>query len=239
MNQGNIFMRLMAASREKKLPERYDKASASSNGKLKLSNAIIDWLEKNDLGVSSDCVDHLEKELVSVLTNAFWCIDGHYMTLRDRWHGVPGLFHCFQNFNIPEKHKHRKRATANLNHENLSNHSAVLFRIRGTSYTKGNTSSLNPWIPVRENLLRLADNEWEIYNSSTINLTWQSKYSDLHKAIREIMYLYFLNNFTSTDHRRKYDYLEHLPFPSKVVRFFHSASSFTSSPCLESRPCRQ
>ena len=133
MNQGYIFMRMVAASREKKLPERYDEASASSNGKLKLSNAIIDWLEKNDLGVSSDCVDHLGKELVSILTNAFCHIDGHYKSLGDRGRGVPEFFHCFQNFNIPEMHKHRKRATANLNHENLSNHSAVLFRICGKS----------------------------------------------------------------------------------------------------------
>ena len=107
MNQGNIFIRMMASSREKKLPERYDEASASSNGKLKLSNVIIDLLQNNNLGNSSDCVYHLGKELV--LTYAFWYIDGHYKTL-----GVPDFFHCFQNFNIPEKHKHRKRANLNL-----------------------------------------------------------------------------------------------------------------------------
>ena len=38
---------------------------------------------------------------------------------------------------------------------------------------------------MKKKVRRTDEYEWEIYNPSTINLTWQSKYSDLHKAIRE------------------------------------------------------
>ena len=50
--------------------------------------------------------------------------------------------------------------------------------------------------------------EWEIYDPATINLTWQSKYSDLHKAIQEGSNYepHFLNDFAPADHRRKYDF---------------------------------
>ena len=44
--------------------------------------------------------------------------------------------------------------------------------------------------------------KWEIYDHATINLTWQSKYSDPHKAIHESLNYepHFLNDFAPADH---------------------------------------
>ena len=224
----NAFLRLMTASRENKLPDRFE--GTLINNKQKLTNAIIDLLAANVLGFSAECVNSLGKELVSALTNTFWHIDNHFKTLNDRGHDVQEFFHSLQNFNKPENHKHRKRDAGNLNHTELGNHSSVLFKICASSYMKSSKSTLNPWIPVRESFLGLADNlhkhseylksqsvkmnvahekkgrktdeyECAIYGPSTINATWQSKYSDLHKAILESPFYepIFLNDFAPTD----------------------------------------
>ena len=74
----NAFLRLMTASREKKLPDRFE--GALINNMQKLTNAIIDLLAANDFGFSAECVNSLGKELVSALTT-FWHIDNHFKTL--------------------------------------------------------------------------------------------------------------------------------------------------------------
>ena len=144
-NGESVFMRLMSTARkanERKLPEFL--GDGSGNSKNKLYNSVINWLKKNNLTFSAGCVDTLGKELVTTLTNTFWYIDGYFKTLSDRGHGVPEIFHPFQNFNRPEKHKHRKREGSDLKHKILSDHSSVLFKIAGSSYMKGCKTSLNP-----------------------------------------------------------------------------------------------
>ena len=49
--------------------------------KDKLYNHVRPWLEKQELGCTSDVVDSSGKAFINVLTNVFWCIDGHHGSL--------------------------------------------------------------------------------------------------------------------------------------------------------------
>ena len=49
--------------------------------KDELYNHVRAWLEKRELGWTSDVVDFSGKAFINVLTDVFWCIDGHYGSL--------------------------------------------------------------------------------------------------------------------------------------------------------------
>ena len=73
-NGESVFMRLMTTAKkakERKLPEFL--GEESGNSKNKLYNWVINWIKKNNLTFSAGCVDTLGKELVTTLTNTFWC----------------------------------------------------------------------------------------------------------------------------------------------------------------------
>ena len=46
--------------------------------KDELYNHVHAWLEKQELGWTSDIVDSSGKAFINVLTDVFWCIDGHH-----------------------------------------------------------------------------------------------------------------------------------------------------------------
>ena len=61
------------------------------------------------------------------LADVLWHLDGHYGELVERSCLVPSMFNQFEGYNVPEKHKKRKKNSANLKREEISSHSSKLF----------------------------------------------------------------------------------------------------------------
>ena len=119
------------------------------------------------------------------------------------------MFEEFQNYNQPEKHKHRKRHHGNFDYHTLSELSQSLFHLTSSSYFK-----TDQWKGVYESLMRLADNikkygsyldkhvltsqyaherqyaatdvdHWKVYSAKLdITATKKSKYRDLHDVLQ-------------------------------------------------------
>ncbi len=65
-------------------------------------------------------VNTLGKKLLITLRDLFWHIDGHHYLFAQRASAaIPDIFTVFQNFNMPELSKHRKRRTRNISSEQL------------------------------------------------------------------------------------------------------------------------
>ena len=115
-----------------------------------------------------------------------------------------------------------------MSSSDLSDHSAVLFRLCGSAYMKSERRE-SPWFMFRENLLRLADNlrkhatylqqqrnsvsathskiqrtdeyEWQVYSPQKMNATVTARYSHVNKAVNgsDPYTPIFLNDYTPTD----------------------------------------
>ena len=52
--------------------------------------------------------------MVRILTDTLWFLDGHQVAFRERSCDIPVVFDQLANFNRPELSKHRKRSSGNL-----------------------------------------------------------------------------------------------------------------------------
>ena len=123
------------------------------NKKIALKKDLIKWCERNGLGWSHDEIDQQGKIFVSRVADVMWELDGHRGTLLNRGYAVPAMFDDFVNYNQPAKAKHRKREHGNLEKQKVVELSQMLFELAGKVFMKRQA-----WKPVREALLRLADN---------------------------------------------------------------------------------
>ena len=74
--------------------------------------------------------------LVKLLTDCLWHIDGHHDMLKKQSCPVPPIFGPFTGYNMPERSKHRKRTTSNLSSDILKAVSQSLFSLLQGSYSK-------------------------------------------------------------------------------------------------------
>ena len=95
------------------------------SNKKKPRNTILDWLTSNKLFFNQDAAKSVGEEIVSVMVDAFWYIDGHHKTLADRSHSVPDMFQRFSGYNTPEVHKHKKKVTENMKSVDLHRQSST------------------------------------------------------------------------------------------------------------------
>ena len=84
-----------------------------------LFNAVIDLLEEQKLSYSSAKAESSGQNLVKMLTDCLWYIDGHHDSLKKQSCPVPPIFGPFTGYNVPERSKHRKRTTTNLSSDIL------------------------------------------------------------------------------------------------------------------------
>jgi hypothetical protein len=90
------------------------------NNKDKLYNNIISFMSARDLSFRSvDEVKSIGVELVRLLRDVLWYIDGHHHVFQQRSSPLPAEFGCFTDYNNPELSKHRKRRTSNLSADAL------------------------------------------------------------------------------------------------------------------------
>lgn len=122
----NLFTLMMATQRNNKnLPPLFPQIKP--NQKIQLKNDILNWLERNELGWSSDACEQQGNQFINTLTESLWNLDGHAETLNSRGCGIPAMFEGFTGYNIPDKSKHRKRSHTNLEYQKLVELSQGMF----------------------------------------------------------------------------------------------------------------
>ena len=94
------------------------------NRKEKLYNAIIAFLNENQLGWREP--DKYGKSFVGDLCSLLWFIDGHHEVFSSRSCPIPSFFSGFVGYNRPELSKHRKRSISNLSRNRLLEHATSL-----------------------------------------------------------------------------------------------------------------
>ena len=123
----NAFEVLMSSQRQlaRTLPQR----KHPRNKKDELYNDLLTLLEEKGLYFLSSDGESAGHNLVRVLTDLLWLIDGHHGTLKDQSCPVPLVFSSFTGYNAPERSKHRKRTIGNLSAEPLKALNQSLFSI--------------------------------------------------------------------------------------------------------------
>ena len=128
----NDYFKIMmaAANKAKHLPQ----IKLPVNSKAKLTNDIISWLEKQNVGFLSTNVETLGAQLLNCLTDILWYIDGNHDTLAGRACAIPEALQHFQNYNVPEKRKRKKISKDNLREETLRNHATSVLLLTEKSF---------------------------------------------------------------------------------------------------------
>ena len=255
----NPFTRMMSAARSRRnLSSPY--AVLKPNAKLDMKNDILKWLARNEIGWSKDACENKGRNFVDTLANVLWELDGHHNTLNDRGCGLPTMLQAFRGYRQPEKAKHRKRESSNLDYQSIQEFSQSLFHLANCSYMKSQA-----WIGVYNSILRLAENlrkyttyldrqalttqathaekmlrtdvdNWEIYKALPfINPSKQARYGKLHAALLHAKPYepVFLNDYASSDRRRQNEYINEVIFPCKTVRYSYTGLH-THLHCVES-----
>jgi hypothetical protein len=116
------------------LPPLFDETH--HQGKNKLKNDILKWLNGMSLGWSDDCVKSLGLPFVNTLTDALWYIDRNQDTMSKRGCSIPVVLQQFCNYRFPEKQKKRKIDESFLKNGDIKAHSSALFNLAMASYLK-------------------------------------------------------------------------------------------------------
>ena len=83
---------------------------------------MVDWLMKNQVGWSLANVQILGISFVNTLTQIMWDLDGHHEVLARCSFGIPAELAHLSGFNVPEKHKHKRKLLGNLTQNMVSEH---------------------------------------------------------------------------------------------------------------------
>ena len=74
----SAFEVMMVARKVVRLPAAME---GTLSKKDNFHNHVGAWLEKQELGCTSDVVDSSGKAFINMLTDVFWCIDSHHGSL--------------------------------------------------------------------------------------------------------------------------------------------------------------
>ena len=122
----NVFEVLLASQAAQSRPGRPSSVNVKT-AKDKLFNAILEYLAEQELDWPSNEKDTQGKMCIRKLTDVLWILVGHHDVLSKQSCIIPIPFQRFQGYNIPEKHKHRKRLVSNLDGDVIRHHSSMLF----------------------------------------------------------------------------------------------------------------
>lgn len=141
----------MSAQVAIQLPEPPSTECAARSKKQMLKKDILDWLEKNDLGWQSGCLE-AGATFVNGLTDCLWYLDGQHSTLEGRACHIPAEFRHFQGYNQPEKSGHRRRSADSLSAGVLDHHCTML-----NSFLLQAWMQSGRWKAIRSAVCSLAD----------------------------------------------------------------------------------
>ena len=251
----NAFSLLMshAKSRSSKihlpdvLPEIDSKGRTLKLNALK--NKFREFLVKNSVGWSEDALKKYGSSLINVVSDTLWYIDGHHETLKRQGCSIPVEFSHFQNFNTPESHGHKRKASGNLSSTNLHVYILQLSNVVACAYMRSLQwesvrvviekllSALSKYHSMLEKkaqtsgmsklrMVTTEDDEMEILGpkfSTKSNVT--ARYSRLVEALnlKAIFEPLCVDDFTPTDRRRRHEYLKGLVLPIRTVLYKHSS----------------
>jgi hypothetical protein len=133
------------------LPENWP--AGVQNAKVNLRNDILQWPRRNDLGWSpGQAESSLGKNFVQTLTDTLWYIDGNHHAIITHSRGIHICFQQFSGYNVPEKHKKRKRQVESMKQVKILELSESLFSLAACSIMKSKR-----WLSIMEGVLHLAD----------------------------------------------------------------------------------
>lgn len=130
----NAFEVLLASQRRLTEPSLPKLKQPIQSRTYKLRNDLIGLLEENELSWKACDVPSLGEQLVAILMETLWYVDGHHEVFKSQSIDIPNLFSAFTGYNPPEVSKHRKREVGNLSAEVLQKHSSQLFTCVQCSY---------------------------------------------------------------------------------------------------------
>ncbi len=129
----SAFEIMMAAQRQaisKCLPD----LRPETNGKDRLHNALVSFLNKRELKWRASDVESCGKSFLKALTDLLWYIDGHHSAFSRQACPIPSVFGAFQGFNRPELHGHRKREHTNMSRVDLCSYTQAVYRCLLSDY---------------------------------------------------------------------------------------------------------
>lgn len=95
-------------SSQKQLDHTLPQRKSSKNKKDDLYNDLLTLLEEKELYFLSADGKLAGQNLLKILTDLLWLIDGHHKSLKDQSCPIPVVFSSFTGYNVPERSKHRK-----------------------------------------------------------------------------------------------------------------------------------
>ena len=179
------------------------------------------------------------------------CLPEKWVIVSPNKHGVPALFEIFEVYNKPEKSKKKKIDHTKLKATELLAHSSSLFTLAGQSYMNG-----QKWIPVREAILRLADNlrkhatylnhqneavqsnhskkvcvRSDVDEFKVLSITHcikPARYWSLHESLNHVSEYepILVEEHSPSAAKRRYSYYNELVVPYKCVLYTYSGSRF-------------
>lgn len=130
----NAFEVLMEAGRRQSSCAFLPDLKSENNGKDRLYNSIIHYLDEHNLKWSASEVPSYGKNFLKSLTDLLWYIDGQHDRFNNQSCLIPKVFQDFQGYNCPEMHGHRKRAAANFSHADLEAYSQAVYHCLLSDY---------------------------------------------------------------------------------------------------------
>jgi hypothetical protein len=93
--------------------------------KDKILNDIINFLQSKSVNFEESEFED-GKQLLLLLRDIFWYIDGHHHVFEQRAKEIPPIFSFLVGYNLPHLSKHRKRQTMNISSQQLQDYSLKL-----------------------------------------------------------------------------------------------------------------
>ncbi|XP_019863167.1 PREDICTED: uncharacterized protein LOC109592033 [Amphimedon queenslandica] len=148
--------------------------------KDKLFNDIVSFLASSSVSFEESEFDD-GKQLLVLLRDIFWYIDGHHHVFEQRAKEIPPVFSFLVGYNVPQLSKHRKRLTMNISSDQLQAYSLKLSTFLSKPYW-----NRPPWVSLKPHFFALM----ESLSSYSEYLFRKNKYMKLnHRSptpIREV-----------------------------------------------------
>lgn len=125
----NAFDIMARAASQKGFPQ----PTPQRNQKDKLYD-ILTFCEMEQLLWKADEISTLGVSFVRCICDALWYVDGHHHVFASRGCPIPEVFAQFQEYNLPQMSKHRKRTVTNMTSDELGALASRLFRVLQSSF---------------------------------------------------------------------------------------------------------
>ncbi|XP_060582454.1 uncharacterized protein LOC132738865 [Ruditapes philippinarum] len=200
------------------------------------------------VGFVSSNVKTLGENLINILSDVMWFLDGNHKTLSDRGCAIPDALQHFSGYYKPASRKRKKVQADYLTEAKLRDHYTALLHVLDCAFMKREM-----WTSVKEIVTELANSllKYATYLSKekdepeskkqkatdkdTFEVLVQknniapgpySRYKTLHSALMSCKpYEHLLlNEYAPGDARRRHEYIKNLVMPVKCIKYTYSGA---------------